>query len=114
MCLQLVHHLQTMLDQTEKPIRGQHCVAFHAGDELVCVKELKSCRRIADADVRMLLTVKHLKRLHDKFDIANAALDAVEAGEEDIYPGGMAQGVSQGLANGPKAVEKEFAAFGSE
>lgn len=47
-------------------------------------------------------------------DIANAALDAVEAGEEDIYPGGMAQGVSQGLANDPKAVEKEFAAFGSD
>ena len=44
-------------------------------------------------------------------DVANAALDAVEAGEEDIYPGVMAEGVSQGLAADPKAVEKEFAAY---
>jgi NAD(P)-dependent dehydrogenase (short-subunit alcohol dehydrogenase family) len=44
-------------------------------------------------------------------DVAAAALDAVEAGTEDVYPGDMAQGVIQGLANEPKAVEKEFAAF---
>lgn len=44
-------------------------------------------------------------------DVAAAALDAVEAGEEDIYPGGMAQGVSQGLAADRKAVEKEFAQY---
>ena len=43
--------------------------------------------------------------------IAGAALDAVEAGEEDIYPGAMAQGVSQGLAADAKAVEKEFAGY---
>ncbi len=44
-------------------------------------------------------------------DVANASLDAVEQGTEDVYPGGMAQGVSQGLAGDPKAVEKEFAAY---
>ena len=44
-------------------------------------------------------------------DVAAAALDAVEAGTEDVYPGGMAQGVIQGLAADPKAVEKEFAGF---
>ncbi len=44
-------------------------------------------------------------------DVARAALQAVEQGTEDVYPGGMAQGVSAGLAKDPKAVEKEFAAY---
>jgi ABC-type oligopeptide transport system ATPase subunit/NAD(P)-dependent dehydrogenase (short-subunit alcohol dehydrogenase family) len=44
-------------------------------------------------------------------DIVSAALDAVASGTEDIYPGGMAQGVSAGLAKDPKAVEKEFANY---
>ncbi len=44
-------------------------------------------------------------------DIANAALDAVESGSDDVYPGGMAQGVAAGLKADPKAVEKEFAAY---
>ena len=44
-------------------------------------------------------------------DVANAALDAVESGTEEVYPGGMAQGVSAGLAKDPKAVEKEFAQY---
>ena len=44
-------------------------------------------------------------------DVANAALDAVEAGEEDIYPGAVAGGVSEGLAADPKGVEKQFAGY---
>ena len=34
--------------------------------------------------------------LEDPADIANAALDAVEAAEEHVYPGVVADGVSQG------------------
>ena len=49
--------------------------------------------------------------LEDPIDVANAALDAVEAGEEDIYPGVVAGGVSQGLAADPKGVEKQFAEY---
>jgi NAD(P)-dependent dehydrogenase (short-subunit alcohol dehydrogenase family) len=44
-------------------------------------------------------------------DVANAALDAVEAGAEDVYPGGMAQGVAARLKADPRAVEKEFSAY---
>ncbi len=44
-------------------------------------------------------------------EVANAGLDAVEAGHEYIYPGDMANGISQGLAADHKAVEKEFAAY---
>ena len=44
-------------------------------------------------------------------DVVAAALAAVEAGTEDIYPGDMASGVAQGLAADPKAVEKEFATY---
>lgn len=44
-------------------------------------------------------------------DVVRAALDAVEAGTEDVYPGDMAGGVAKGLAADPKAVEKQFAAY---
>jgi NAD(P)-dependent dehydrogenase (short-subunit alcohol dehydrogenase family) len=44
-------------------------------------------------------------------DVARAALEAVEQGIEDVYPGQMAQGIASGLAQNPKAVEKEFAAY---
>ena len=44
-------------------------------------------------------------------DVANAALDAVEAGEEDAYPGVVAGGVSAGLAADPKGIEKQFAEY---
>jgi short-subunit dehydrogenase len=44
-------------------------------------------------------------------DVADAALAALEQGREDVYPGDMAQGVWQGLAADPKAVEKQFAAY---
>ena len=47
----------------------------------------------------------------DPRDVAKAALDAVESGVEEVYPGDMANGVSQGLAADPKGVEKEFAAY---
>ncbi len=49
--------------------------------------------------------------LEQPSDVVKAALDAVEAGEEDIYPGVMADGVSQGLAVDPKSVEKQFAQY---
>ncbi|KPK28915.1 MAG: short-chain dehydrogenase, partial [Betaproteobacteria bacterium SG8_40] len=47
----------------------------------------------------------------DPADVASASLQSLEEGAEEVYPGGMAQSVSQGLAKDPKAVEKEFAAY---
>jgi len=44
-------------------------------------------------------------------DVAKAALEAVELGLEDVYPGDMAQGVAAGLAKDAKAVETQFAAY---
>lgn len=44
-------------------------------------------------------------------DVVTAALDGMENGEEEIYPGEMASGVSQGLSVDAKAVEKEFAGY---
>ena len=44
-------------------------------------------------------------------DVATAALDGLEKGDEEVYPGEMASGVSQGLAADAKAVEKEFAGY---
>jgi NAD(P)-dependent dehydrogenase (short-subunit alcohol dehydrogenase family) len=44
-------------------------------------------------------------------DAARAALDAVEQGIEEVYPGDMAAGMSQGLAADPKAVEKDLAKY---
>jgi NAD(P)-dependent dehydrogenase (short-subunit alcohol dehydrogenase family) len=42
---------------------------------------------------------------------ARAALDAVEQGVEEVYPGDMATGMSQGLAADPRAVEKDLARY---
>lgn len=44
-------------------------------------------------------------------DVASVSLQSLEEGAEEVYPGSMAQSVSQGLAHDPKAVEKEFAAY---
>ena len=44
-------------------------------------------------------------------DVAEQALDALESGEEDIYPGDMASGVAEGLQANAKGVEKDFAAY---
>lgn len=44
-------------------------------------------------------------------EVAKAALEAVEKGIEDVYPGDMAQGVAAGLAQDPKGVETQFSAY---
>ena len=44
-------------------------------------------------------------------DAARVALDGVEQGLEEVYPGDMASGMSQGLAHDPKAVEKDLAKY---
>jgi len=44
-------------------------------------------------------------------EAARIALDAVEQGLEDVYPGDMAAAMSQGLAADAKAVEKDLAKY---
>jgi len=44
-------------------------------------------------------------------DVVNAALDGLEKGLEEIYPGEMASGLNQGLAADAKAIEKELAGY---
>jgi len=44
-------------------------------------------------------------------EVAKAALAALDEGVEEIYPGDMAAGLSQGLAADPKAVERQLAAY---
>jgi len=44
-------------------------------------------------------------------EVVTAALDGLEQGLEEIYPGEMAAGMNQGLAADPKAVEKELSAY---
>lgn len=47
----------------------------------------------------------------DPRDVALESLQAIENETEEIYPGEMATGVDQGLAQNPKGVEKEFAQY---
>ena len=44
-------------------------------------------------------------------EAARVALDGVEQGLEEVYPGDMASGMSQGLAGDFKAVEKDLAKY---
>lgn len=41
-------------------------------------------------------------------DVARAVLDAVESGEEDIFPDPMSQHVRGAWLKEPKAVERQF------
>ncbi len=113
-------NMLSILGRVNLPMIGSYCASKAAGLSLTqAVRgELTAQRTIVVAVMPGAIDTRMSEQLpppkEAPADIANAALDAVEAGEEDIYPGGMAQGVSQGLANDPKAVEKEFAAFGSE
>lgn len=47
----------------------------------------------------------------DPKDVVAEVLDGIEAGVEEIFPGDMAKGVSQGLAVDPKSVEKEMGGY---
>ncbi len=48
----------------------------------------------------------------DPADVVRAALNGVEAGDEnDIYPGDMAQGLRAGLEHDPKEVEEEMSGY---
>ncbi|KAB8139703.1 SDR family NAD(P)-dependent oxidoreductase [Chloroflexia bacterium SDU3-3] len=42
-------------------------------------------------------------------DVAEATLQAIRSGEEDVFPGEQAAGVAQWLRQDPKAVERSFA-----
>jgi NAD(P)-dependent dehydrogenase (short-subunit alcohol dehydrogenase family) len=44
-------------------------------------------------------------------EAAKAALDGVEKGHEEVYPGDMAASMHQGLAADPKAIEKDLAKY---
>jgi 2-keto-3-deoxy-L-rhamnonate aldolase RhmA/NAD(P)-dependent dehydrogenase (short-subunit alcohol dehydrogenase family) len=44
-------------------------------------------------------------------EVADAIIDGLRRGVDDIYPGGMASGVAAGLAADAPAVEQEFAAY---
>jgi NAD(P)-dependent dehydrogenase (short-subunit alcohol dehydrogenase family) len=44
-------------------------------------------------------------------EVAQAVLDAIEAGMEEVYPGAMAQALAERLAQDPKGLEKEFAHY---
>jgi NAD(P)-dependent dehydrogenase (short-subunit alcohol dehydrogenase family) len=47
----------------------------------------------------------------DPYQVAMLILDAIESGQEDVYPDDMSQSVMQMLMTDPKAVERQFGAF---
>ncbi len=44
-------------------------------------------------------------------EVAAAVVQAIRDGAEEVYPGDMAQGLRQGLATDPKAVERQLAQY---
>ena len=44
-------------------------------------------------------------------EVAEAIIDGLRRGIDDIYPGAMASGVAAGLATDALAVEQQFAAY---
>lgn len=47
----------------------------------------------------------------DLLQVANTILDAIERGDEDVYPDAMSEAIMQTYAVDAKAVERQFAVY---
>lgn len=110
-------NMLTILSRVPIPLMGSYCASKAAGlsmtqgvrAELAGQGTLVVAVMPGAVDTRMSEGFQGPKM--EPRDVTLAALKAVEEGTEEVYPGEMASGVAQGLANDPKSVEKEFAQY---
>ena len=110
-------NMLTILSKVNFPLMGSYCATKAAGLSLTQAvrAELAGQGTLVVAvmpgavDTRMTegLDVPKMQPA----EVAEAALQAIREGAEDIYPGDMAVEVAAGLAADSKAVEKEFAGY---
>jgi hypothetical protein len=113
-----VLNLLTILARVNLPFMGSYCASKAAGLSLtqglrgeLTPKGVRVAAALPGAiDTRMtaMLTIPKMTTA----DAAKEILDGFEAGEEEIYIGGMARGLAQGLAHDPKGVERQLASPG--
>ena len=73
MRLKIVNHLQLMLNVAEKQICRVECIPFSAGEQLLVGKCLQRTERAAVEQRRGPFARQHLDRLHQEFDLPDAA-----------------------------------------
>jgi NAD(P)-dependent dehydrogenase (short-subunit alcohol dehydrogenase family) len=110
-----VLNLLTILARVNLPFMGSYCASKAAGLSLtqglrgdLAPKGVRVVAALPGAiDTRMtaVLTIPKMTTAEAAAEI----LDGFERGEEEIYVGEMARGLAQGLAQDPKAIERQLA-----
>ncbi|WP_454625112.1 SDR family oxidoreductase [Bradyrhizobium cenepequi] len=113
-----VLNLLTILARVNLPFMGSYCASKAAGLSLtqglrgeLAPKGVRVVAALPGAiDTRMtaVLTIPKMTTAEAAAEI----LDGFERGEEEIYVGEMARGLAQGLAQDPKAIERQLASPG--
>ncbi|MEQ9642344.1 MAG: SDR family oxidoreductase [Alphaproteobacteria bacterium] len=110
-------NMMTILARVNLPLMGSYCASKAAGLSLTqgVRAELAAQGTLVMAVMPGAVNTEMSKDFPPPkaapAEIVQATLKGLEAGDEEVYAGDMAQGVSQGLAADPKAVEKEFAGY---
>jgi peptide/nickel transport system ATP-binding protein len=110
-------NMLSILSRANVPLMGSLCASKAAalsmthGVRAELAKQGTLVVAVMPGAVRTRMTENFPGDKMEPEDVVKAALDAVESGIEDIHPGDMAQGIMQGLAADPKAVEKELAGY---
>ncbi len=113
-----VLNLLTILARVNLPFMGSYCASKAAALSLTQglrgelgpqgVRIVAVLPGAIDTRMTAVLTIPKMSTAAAAADI----LDGFEAGGEDIYVGEMARGIAAGLANDPKAVERQLASPG--
>ena len=113
-----VLNLLTILARVNLPFMGSYCASKAAALSLTQglrgelgpqgVRIVAVLPGAVDTRMTAVLTIPKMSTAAAAADI----LDGFEAGGEDIYVGEMARGIAEGLANDPKAVERQLASPG--
>ena len=110
-------NMLSVLSHVALPLMGSLCASKSAGLRLT-----EGVRAELDADNTLVMAVMPGAVDTDMSrdfpppkmpaaEVANAILDGITEGQEEIYPGEMASGLRAGLKANPKGVEKELAAY---
>jgi short-subunit dehydrogenase len=110
-----VLNLLTILARVNLPFMGSYCASKAAGLSLTQglrgglspqgVRVVAALPGAIDTRMTAVLTIPKMTTVEAAAEI----LDGFERGEEEIYVGEMARGLAQGLAQDPKAVERQLA-----
>ena len=113
----VIVNMLTILSHVSMPLLGSYCASKAAGWSMT--QALRG--ELAPRGIRVIGIFPGAvdTRMSADFpppklppaEVAKAVVDAITNGLEDVYPGGMAEGLLAGLRADPKAVERELGGY---